>query len=60
MLDSGPMGEDYSLRYAAAIAIGNIAAPSSRNSILRSMELPPSPVGLANQWALQRLLPTQQ
>jgi hypothetical protein len=57
MLDNGPMGEDYSVRYAAAIAIGNIAAPSCRNSILKSMELPPAAVGLANQWALEQLMP---
>lgn len=55
MLDVGPMGEDISVRYASAVAIGYITSPSSKKNLAACSEKSPSPVGLAVDWALSQI-----
>ena len=47
--------EPMSLRFAATLALGWIADPSSREPLIRCDERKPYAIGFATEWALQRI-----
>jgi hypothetical protein len=56
LLDNSPVEpEDNLVKFASAIAIGYIGDQSVSARVAGAFERPPSPVGLARQWALEQL-----
>ncbi len=52
--------EEEPVKFAAAIALGFIGNPASRDALASAPDEPPAPIGVAVAWALEQLPPAPQ
>jgi HEAT repeat protein len=60
MLDNGPNGEDFVVRYVSALGIGRIGSEAGLSLLSRTSERPPAAVGIAASWSQELLQKKQQ
>ena len=59
LLDNNPLlPEEPTVQYASAIALGMIGNPQILGRVRSCQDRPPDPLGLARQWAIDRLTKT--